>query len=41
MVDLQREGKLPKTGFIRQEDVSLEAFLANRFGQYYTSSKAA
>lgn len=41
MVDLHREGKLPKTGFVRQEDVSLEAFLANRFGRHYTSSKAA
>ena len=41
MVDLHREGKLPKTGFIRQEDVSLPAFLANRFGSHYTSSKAA
>ena len=41
MVDLQREGKLPTQGFIRQEDVSLEAFLANRFGKHYTSSKAA
>lgn len=41
MVDLHREGKLPKTGFVRQEDVSLEAFVANRFGRHYTSSKAA
>jgi saccharopine dehydrogenase-like NADP-dependent oxidoreductase len=41
MVDLHREGKLPKTGFVRQEDVSLEVFLANRFGRHYTSSKAA
>jgi len=35
MVDLYRGGKLPKTGFIRQEDAKLSDFLANRFGQYY------
>ncbi len=36
MVDLHREGKLPaRTGFIRQEDVSLEAFNATSFGQVY------
>lgn len=40
MVDLHREGTLPKTGFVRQEDVSLDAFLANRFGRHYTTSKA-
>ncbi len=35
MVDLMREGKLPTRGFLRQEDVSLSTFLANRFGRYY------
>ncbi len=35
MVDLMREGALPDRGFLRQEDVSLEAFLGNRFGRYY------
>jgi saccharopine dehydrogenase-like NADP-dependent oxidoreductase len=35
MVDLHREGRLPKTGFVRQEDVRLDDFLANRFGRYY------
>ena len=35
MVDLMREGKLPAKGFLRQEDVALDDFLANRFGQYY------
>jgi saccharopine dehydrogenase-like NADP-dependent oxidoreductase len=35
-VDLFRDGKLPITsGFVRQEDVELDVFLANRFGQYY------
>ncbi len=31
-VDLFRDGKLPQRGFIRQEQVALPAFLANRFG---------
>ncbi len=35
MVDLMREGHIPSSGFIRQEDVALPVFLANRFGQYY------
>jgi saccharopine dehydrogenase-like NADP-dependent oxidoreductase len=35
MVDLMREGRIPNKGFIRQEDVPLSAFLANRFGSYY------
>jgi saccharopine dehydrogenase-like NADP-dependent oxidoreductase len=35
MVDLHREGQLPRTGFIKQEDVSLSTFLQNRFGQHY------
>jgi len=35
MLDLHRQGALPKTGFVKQEDVSLQAFLNNRFGRYY------
>jgi saccharopine dehydrogenase-like NADP-dependent oxidoreductase len=35
MLDLHREGVVSKTGFVKQEDVPLRAFLANRFGQYY------
>jgi len=37
MVDLMRDGALPKQGFLRQEDVALDAFLANRFGRYYAA----
>jgi saccharopine dehydrogenase-like NADP-dependent oxidoreductase len=37
-VDLMRDGKLPNTGFVRQEDISLSDFLANRFGQYYNAA---
>lgn len=37
VVDLHREGKLPNQGFVCQEQVDLDQFLANRFGQYYQS----
>jgi saccharopine dehydrogenase-like NADP-dependent oxidoreductase len=35
MVDLMRDGKLPAAGFVRQEQASLDDFLANRFGRHY------
>lgn len=35
VLDLHREGKIRKSGFIRQEDVDLDLFLSNRFGKYY------
>jgi saccharopine dehydrogenase-like NADP-dependent oxidoreductase len=35
MVDLLRGGKLPQSGFVRQEHAALPDFLANRFGKYY------
>jgi saccharopine dehydrogenase-like NADP-dependent oxidoreductase len=35
VLDLFREGKLPQSGFVRQEQVALRDFLANRFGQLY------
>jgi saccharopine dehydrogenase-like NADP-dependent oxidoreductase len=38
-VDLFREGQLPQQGFIRQEQVGLPAFLANRFGRAYQQSR--
>jgi hypothetical protein len=34
-VDLQRAGKLPGKGFVKQEDVPLADFLENRFGKHY------
>ncbi|MEQ9461730.1 MAG: saccharopine dehydrogenase C-terminal domain-containing protein [Phycisphaeraceae bacterium] len=34
-VDLHTQSKLPRKGFVAQEQVLLEDFLANRFGQYY------
>ncbi len=35
MVDLLIAGKLPQSGFVRQEQAPLADFLANRFGAYY------
>jgi saccharopine dehydrogenase-like NADP-dependent oxidoreductase len=35
MLDLLCEGKIPQSGFIKQEQIALEDFLANRFGCYY------
>jgi saccharopine dehydrogenase-like NADP-dependent oxidoreductase len=35
MVDLLAQGRLAQRGFVRQEDVSLDDFLANRFGNVY------
>ena len=35
VLDLHFEGKLPDAGFVRQEQVDLDEFLANRFGSYY------
>jgi saccharopine dehydrogenase-like NADP-dependent oxidoreductase len=36
-LDLHVEGKLPQRGFVRQEDIDFDQFMANRFGQYYQS----
>ena len=38
-VDLFREGRLPQRGFVRQEEVKLPEFLANRFGSAYQQSR--
>jgi saccharopine dehydrogenase-like NADP-dependent oxidoreductase len=35
VLDLHAEGVLPRTGFVRQEDVPYAAFMANRFGRLY------
>jgi hypothetical protein len=39
-VDLFRQGALGSGGFVRQESVSLDAFLKNRFGTHYRASAA-
>jgi saccharopine dehydrogenase-like NADP-dependent oxidoreductase len=38
-LDLFREGRLPPRGFVRQEQVALPDFLANRFGRAYQQSR--
>jgi saccharopine dehydrogenase-like NADP-dependent oxidoreductase len=35
VLDLLAGGKLPPSGFVRQEDIPLKVFLENRFGQVY------
>ncbi|MGV1832901.1 saccharopine dehydrogenase family protein [Agrobacterium vitis] len=35
VLDLLANGKLPQKGFVRQEEIGLDAFLANRFGRVY------
>jgi saccharopine dehydrogenase-like NADP-dependent oxidoreductase len=37
VLDLHRSGKLPTSGFVRQEHVGLDVFLSNRFGKYYVT----
>lgn len=41
MLDLLADGVLPQRGFVRQEQVSLSAFLANRFGRVYAGHNLA
>jgi saccharopine dehydrogenase-like NADP-dependent oxidoreductase len=40
VLDLLAEGKLPGRGLIRQEDIALDTFLANRFGRAYAQAPA-
>ncbi|MGU3398820.1 saccharopine dehydrogenase C-terminal domain-containing protein [Brucellaceae bacterium D45D] len=35
VLDMLAKGDLPQQGFVRQEDIALSAFLANRFGKAY------
>jgi len=39
VVDMHVAGELPQQGFVRQEDVDYDSFLANRFGKYYLSDE--
>ena len=41
MLDLLAQGRLPQQGFVRQEDVALDAFLGNRFGGVYAQVEQA
>ncbi|MGF7006531.1 saccharopine dehydrogenase C-terminal domain-containing protein [Aminobacter sp. BE322] len=38
VLDMLANGALPQKGFIRQEDIALDAFLANRFGRNYAQA---
>ncbi len=38
-LDLMVEGKLPQQGFVRQEDICFDDFIANRFGRNYMDNK--
>jgi saccharopine dehydrogenase-like NADP-dependent oxidoreductase len=39
VLDLLAQGKLPQKGFVKQEDIGFEAFLANRFGRAYARAE--
>jgi saccharopine dehydrogenase-like NADP-dependent oxidoreductase len=39
VLDLLADGTLPQSGFVRQEDITLQAFLANRFGKVYARAQ--
>jgi saccharopine dehydrogenase-like NADP-dependent oxidoreductase len=41
VLDLLAQGKLLKSGFVRQEDIPLGLFLANRFGAAYAQPQVA
>ena len=40
VLDLLVEGAIPQSGFVRQEEVALQAFLQNRFGRAYAPAAA-
>jgi saccharopine dehydrogenase-like NADP-dependent oxidoreductase len=41
VLDMLRTGDLPQSGLIKQEEIGLEAFLANRFGRVYATPAVA
>jgi saccharopine dehydrogenase-like NADP-dependent oxidoreductase len=41
VLDLLAHGKIPARGFVRQEEIQLDAFLANRFGATYATHQLA
>jgi saccharopine dehydrogenase-like NADP-dependent oxidoreductase len=41
VLDLLRTGQLPQSGLIKQEEIGLAPFLANRFGRVYATPVAA
>ncbi|GGA77328.1 saccharopine dehydrogenase [Brucella endophytica] len=41
VLDMLAHGDLPQQGFVKQEDIALDAFLANRFGMAYAQVDTA
>ncbi|MDO8410636.1 MAG: saccharopine dehydrogenase C-terminal domain-containing protein [Phenylobacterium sp.] len=41
VADMLAQGDLPQSGFVRQEDIPLDRFLANRFGRWYADDDHA
>jgi saccharopine dehydrogenase-like NADP-dependent oxidoreductase len=41
VLDMLSAGELPQSGLIRQEEIGMQAFLANRFGKVYAMASAA
>tara|TARA_R110002072_G_scaffold5527_3_gene35344 strand:+ start:29216 stop:30331 length:1116 start_codon:yes stop_codon:yes gene_type:complete len=41
VLDLLSNGSIPNQGFVCQEEIALESFLSNRFGQYYRQNHPA
>jgi saccharopine dehydrogenase-like NADP-dependent oxidoreductase len=41
VLDMLADGSLPAKGFVRQEDIALDTFLANRFGRAYAQHEMA
>ncbi|HUK37093.1 MAG TPA: saccharopine dehydrogenase C-terminal domain-containing protein [Vicinamibacterales bacterium] len=41
VLDLFLQGRLPRRGFVRQEQVDFDMFIANRFGKHYDSPASA
>jgi saccharopine dehydrogenase-like NADP-dependent oxidoreductase len=41
MLDLLAQGRIAQAGFVRQEDVTLEQFLGNRFGAVYAPAPSS
>ena len=39
VLDMLAQGKLPQQGFVRQEEITLDSFLANRFGKAYARAE--
>ncbi len=40
VLDLLREGKLPRCGFVRQEEIKFSDFITNRFARVFQANKA-